>query len=348
MNIVVLCGGLSPERNVSVSSARRITQALKNLGHRAVLIDMYFGLEGCNLPLNDVFDLPLPAGEDGVDESEPDLTAVSEARVLRSKSLFGERVLELCAAADLVFMALHGRCGEDGRVQAAFDLLGIRYTGSGYLGSTLAIDKRLTKIMAERIGIKTPDWMFCPPGGPCPAEDFPLPCVVKPVDSGSSIGVNMVETRRELDLALEDACTRGESVIVEKRISGREIQVSILGGAALPSIEIRPRCGFYDYHNKYQPGAADEITPAPIPPEGEYRLARAATAIYSALGLRALARADFIMDGDGNFWFLEINTLPGMTPTSLAPQEAAAAGLSYEQLCQRIVELAFAEEEATV
>ena len=173
MNIVVLCGGLSPERNVSVSSARRITQALKNLGHRAVLIDMYFGLEGCNLPLNDVFDLPLPAGEDRVDESEPDLTAVSEARVLRSKSLFGERVLELCAAADLVFMALHGRCGEDGRVQAAFDLLGIRYTGSGYLGSTLAMDKRLTKIMAERIGIKTPDWMFCPPGGPCPAEDFP-------------------------------------------------------------------------------------------------------------------------------------------------------------------------------
>lgn len=348
MNIVVLCGGLSPERNVSVSSARRITQALKNLGHRAVLIDMYFGLEGCNLPLEDVFDLPLPFGEDGVDESEPDLTAVSETRALRSESLFGERVLDLCAAADLVFMALHGRCGEDGRVQAAFDLLGIRYTGSGYLGSALAMDKRLTKIMAERMGIRTPKWAFCPPSGPVPSDDFPLPCVVKPVDSGSSIGVSMPETRRELDIALAGAAARGESVIVEQRIFGREIQISILGGEALPSIEIRPRRRFYDYHDKYQPGAAVEISPAPIEPEAEAQLAQAATAIYNALNLRALARADFIMDASGNFWFLEINTLPGMTPTSLAPQEAAAAGISYERLCERIVELAFEDMEVTV
>ena len=210
------------------------------------------------------------------------------------------------------------------------------------------MDKSLTKALVSAQGVLTPEWRFYGSGEAVQPGSVPLPCVVKPVNSGSSIGVQVVSSSAELSAAVAKAQTLGDGVLIERFIRGREVQMSILGGRALPSIEIRPRCGFYDYHNKYQPGAADEITPAPIPPEAEYRLARAATAIYSALGLRALARADFIMDEDGNFWFLEINTLPGMTPTSLAPQEAAAAGLSYEQLCQRIVELAFAEEEATV
>lgn len=348
MNIVVLCGGLSPERDVSVSSGSRITAALKGLGHRAVLVDMYFGLEGYSGTLESAFDLPLPEGVGGIAADEPDLDAVRDARALRSGSLFGERVLEICAAADIVFLALHGRCGEDGRVQAAFDLMGIKYTGSGYMGSALAMDKHLTKRIAQSAGVLTPKWELF---GPAELEDTSdiigrvgLPCVVKPLNSGSSIGVEIVHTPEQFDKALHNAAMQGDGVITERYISGREIQISILGGEPLPSIEISSGDGFYDYMHKYQPGAAVEISPAPIPAEAEARLASAALAVYNALGLKALARADFIYDSDGRFWFLEINTLPGMTPTSLAPQEAAAAGLSYEALCQRIIDLAFEGE----
>ena len=343
MNIVVLCGGLSPEREVSLSTGRRVTAALRSLGHRAALADMYLGLEGFSGPIDAAFGLPLPP-ERGVAEAEPDLAALLRARRLRSRSLFGERVLELCAAADLVFMALHGRCGEDGRVQAAFDLLGIRYTGSGFLASALAMDKRIAKLVAAENGVLTPACRYIAPGDEPELDGVPLPCVVKPVDSGSSLGVEIVRSRRELAGAVERAAREGGGVLAEDFIAGREIQISVLGGRALPSIEIVPGEGFYDYRSKYQPGAARELSPADIPPETEKRLAAAALAMYRALGLRALARADFILDADGRLWFLEFNSLPGMTPTSLAPQEAAAAGMSYEELCQRIIDLAFEEE----
>ena len=348
MDIVVLCGGLSPERNVSLSSGRKITAALKSLGHRAVLVDMYLGLEGFSGPLETAFDLPLPEGGDGIAEQEPVLDEVRRERRLRSRSLFGERVLEICAAADLVFLALHGKCGEDGRVQAAFDLLGIKYTGSGFLGSAAAMDKHLTKLVARSVGVRTPEWRLL--GGSQLqntaeiAGATPLPCVVKPVDSGSSIGVEIARSADELSGALRRAAESGSQALLEQYIEGRDIQISILGGRPLPSIEILPIGGFYDYRRKYQPGCAEEISPARIPGEAESELAAAALAVYNALGLKSLARADFVLDAAGRFWFLEINTLPGMTPTSLAPQEAAAAGMNYEQLCQRIIELALEED----
>ena len=343
MNIVVLCGGLSPERDVSLSSGLRIASALRSLGHRAALVDMYLGLEGWHGSLDSVFDLPLPDGGYRVAESAPDLAKIQSSRVFQSPILFGEHVLELCRAADLVFLALHGQCGEDGRVQAAFDLLGIPYTGSGAKGSTLAMDKHLTKLIARSAGVLTPDWIFLGPGEPVDAGQFRLPCVIKPVSSGSSLGVEIVRSSEQLLPALRSSQSHGSGVLVEDYIAGREIQISILGGVPLPSIEIRPGSGFYDYVHKYQPGAAEEITPSPISPEAEERIAKAALLVYSELGLKGLVRADFILDGDGNAWFLEINTLPGMTPTSLAPQEAAAAGLSYEGLCARMISLALEE-----
>lgn len=346
MNIVVLCGGLSPERNVSISSGGRIAAALRSLGHRAALIDMYFGLEALGCGIDEAYDAPLPDTAHAAAE-EPDLDKVRAARKMKGSSLFGEGVLEICRSADLVFLALHGQCGEDGRVQAAFDLMGIRYTGSGYLGSALAMDKHLAKLCARSVGVLTANWRFFTRGelSPDAAETIPLPCVVKPVDSGSSIGVTIVRDHAALAAALDTASREGSGVLVEDFIAGREIQISVLGGEALPSIEIRPGGGFYGYREKYIPGASVEVSPAPIPPETERDLAAKAVTLYKALGLSGLARADFILDAEGKLWFLEFNTLPGMTPTSLAPQEAAAAGITYEQLCEKLIELALRDTE---
>ena len=161
---------------------------------------------------------------------------------------------------------------------------------------------------------------------------------MKPVASGSSIGVSIAHTRQELHGALMEGLRFGGQCVLEQYVAGREIQVAILAGQALPSIEIIPKEGFYDYENKYQPGAAEEVCPAPIPPAWEQRVGRAALTVYHALGLSVYSRADFIVDQEGTPWFLEINTLPGMTPTSLVPQEAAAVGIDYASLCQRIIE----------
>ncbi len=342
MKIVVLCGGLSPERNVSLSSGTKIAGALMARGHSVVLADMFFGLENWNGELKDIFDFPPELGGTGIDVNAPDLQAVKTSRRLSGPSLFGDRVLELCQMADIVFMALHGQCGEDGRVQAAFDLLGIRYTGSGFLGSAIAMDKDLTKRIVAPYGVLTPEWNIHDCGIidiSAVAAKTDLPCVVKPVDSGSSIGVSIARTKQALEDALRGLAGTGSRAVVERYIEGREIQIGILDGKALPSIEIRPREGFYDYKNKYQPGAAEEITPAPIPREAEERLAVSAMTVFNVLGLHAYSRADYIYDKEGRFWFLEINTLPGMTPTSLVPQEAAVVGIGYGELCERIIEI---------
>ena len=341
MKIVVLCGGLSPERNVSRSSGAKIAAALRELGHAVVLVDMYFGLEDYAGGLEDIFERPPEDFGTAIEEAAPDMAAVKAARRLKSASQFGDRVLELCAMADIVFMALHGQCGEDGRVQAVFDMLGIKYTGSGHLGSAIAMDKDLTKRIVAPLGVLTPEWRtyeLAQLDLDAACSECALPAVVKPVDSGSSIGVSIAHTREELRSALSAAARESSRAVVEQYIAGREVQIGILAGKPLPSIEIRPLVGFYDYRNKYQAGAAEEITPAPIPAETEERVACTAMTVYTALGLSAISRADFILDGEGQLWFLEINTLPGMTPTSLVPQEAAVLGISYPELCQRIID----------
>ena len=338
MKIVVLAGGLSPERNVSLSSGTKICQTLRELGHRAALVDMYLGADPAGA---DPFDAPLAGQGAQVARQEPDLDQLKASRPGGGDSLFGPGVLELCQGADVVFLALHGTCGEDGRVQAAFDLLGIPYTGSGYLGSAMALDKDLTKRLVAPLGIQTPKWETVRYGEadiPALAGRLELPCVVKPVGSGSSIGVSIAHGREGLGRALRLGLAQGGYCVIEQYISGREIQVGILENSALPSIEIIPKEGFYDYENKYQPGAAEEFCPAPIPPEWEARLGRDALTVFRVLGLSVYSRADFIVTEDGTPWFLEINTLPGMTPTSLLPQEAAAVGVDYGTLCQRIIQ----------
>ena len=249
-------------------------------------------------------------------------------------------MIDLCRTADVVFLALHGDCGEDGRIQAALDMHGIPYTGSDYLSSGIAMNKDLTKKLVAPLGVVTPAWQavaYTAEEIPALTEQLMLPCVVKPNASGSSIGVSIAHTRQELRAALEAGVAFGGTCVIEEYIQGREIQIALLEGKALPSIEIIPKQGFYDYENKYQPGAAEEVCPAPIPAEWEQRIAEAALTVFHAVGLSVYARADFIVTADGTPYFLEINTLPGMTPTSLVPQEAAAVGISYGELCERIV-----------
>ncbi|MBQ8973859.1 MAG: D-alanine--D-alanine ligase [Clostridia bacterium] len=344
MKIVVLCGGLSMERDVSISSSALICRALRSLGHQAVLVDMYMGIED-DISLPELFETLPEIPLYSVPEHAPDLNEVRALRKWRSPSMLGKGVLELCKLADVVFLGLHGACGEDGRIQATLDLLGIPYTGSGCLGSALAMDKHLTKLLVEAAGLQTPkSTLVHYAEGDIErimAQAY-YPCVVKPVDSGSSVGVSIPHTPEELRAALNENLHLGK-VLIERYIQGRELDVAVLEDRALPAIEIIPKEGFYDYKNKYQPGATVELCPAPIEPEIEAQLEAAALTAHRTLGLSAYSRSDFMVDERGEVWFLEINTLPGMTPTSLMPQEAAAAGYSYEALCQKLVELAMKE-----
>ncbi|MCC8075601.1 MAG: D-alanine--D-alanine ligase [Clostridiales bacterium] len=340
MKIVVLAGGLSDERNVSLSSGVLVSEALRGRGHQVALVDLYLGIEDENQSLEALFQAPLPEHWKKVSRQAPDLAALKAARKWKSDSLFGKGVLELCRLADIVFLALHGACGEDGRIQATLETLGIPFTGTGFLAAAIAMDKDLTKKLVIPTGVQTPAWekvTYTPADIPAIARRTALPVVVKPLASGSSIGVAIARTQEELVQALENCVPLGASVVLEQYVAGREIQVAYLVDRALPSIEIIPKTGFYDYENKYQPGAAEEVTPAPIPEEWERRLREDTEKVFRAVGMAVYARADFIVTEDGTPWFLEINTLPGMTPTSLVPQEAAVVGISYGELCETIV-----------
>lgn len=339
MKIVVLAGGLSPERNVSLSSGAMVCQALRDRGHQVALVDLFFGLEDHKGEPEELFNAPIPDSFKKVSRQAPDLDQVRASRKWKDASAIGPGVLDLCKKADVVYLGLHGACGEDGRIQAALDLLGVPYTGSGYLSSAIAMDKDLTKrLVADKV--VTPQWMrvdLTEEQLDGLIEEVSLPAVIKPVDSGSSIGVFIANDKAELRHALEESVKLGGRVVIEQYIKGREIQVAVLNGKALPSIEITPKEGFYDYENKYQPGAALEVCPAPIPAEWEERIGKAAVAVFETVCLSVYARADFIVTEDGTPYFLEINTLPGMTPTSLVPQEAAAVGMDYGTLCETII-----------
>ena len=339
MKILVLAGGLSPERNVSLSSGAMVCEALRKRGHQAALMDLFYGLDGAASGRG-LYVAPIPDSFKQVAREAPDLEKVRARRGDEDPSVIGPGVFEMCREAEVVFMALHGACGEDGRIQAALDLLGVPYTGSGSLGSAVAMDKDLTKrLVAGKVN--TPKWETVTVTEENLEElmgRIKLPVVVKPTDSGSSIGVYIAKNRAELKSALENAAKVGGRTIIEEYVQGREIQVAVLDGKALPSIEIIPREGFYDYANKYQPGATHEVCPARIPDAWEKAVGDAALTVFETIGLAVYARADFIVTSDGTPYFLEINTLPGMTPTSLVPQEADAVGIDYGNLCDTIIQ----------
>lgn len=346
MKIAVLAGGLSTERNISMISGSNVCKALRARGHQAAIVDLFMGFEHVNVAPEEAFDAP-----DGLldtvraSREEPDLDAIRASRADQSRSIFGPGVLEFCKAADVVFLALHGQCGEDGRVQATFDLLGIPYTGAGYVSSAMAMDKAITKVMMESAGILTPKWQeftYAAEEIPSLCTQIVCPCVVKVVTGGSSLGVQVVDDAENLPKALSECLKYGDHVVVEEKIEGRELTCGVLGDRYLPAVEIIPDEAGYDYNNKYN-GQTREICPAPITEEEQQILGEATLKLFHTLGLSVYSRADFLLTKDGKAYCLEINTLPGMTPTSLIPQEAAAVGISYGELCERIIELSLQE-----
>ena len=343
MKIVVLAGGLSSERTVSLVTGASACRALRENGHQAVLVDLFLGLRELPKPAEALFDAPDGLCPDAKIESiAPDLDAVRASRGGDDASLFGPNVLDACRLADLVFLGLHGQDGEDGRVQATFDLMGIPYTGSGYLASGLAMDKTMTKRLMDASGIRTPKWRQIRYGvGDVPrlCEELPVPCVVKTTGGGSSLGVYLPDTREDLRRALTEVLHYGNEVIVEERIHGRDLAVGVLGDRYLPPVEIIPKNGYFDYEAKYQAGGSREVCPAGIPEAQAREAGEMALKLHRILGLEVYSRADFVLDEHGTPWCLETNSLPGMTPASLVPKEAAAVGMSYAELCEEIVRL---------
>ena len=343
MKIVVLAGGISSERDVSILSGSKIAQALRSKGHKVVTIDPYMGYEKPLESIDSLFENNYDFTDNAVIEKEaPDIEAVKKSRKNRSDAYFGDHVLDICRAADITFLGLHGGEGEDGSVQAVLKMNGIRYTGSDMLGAAIAMHKGVTKGIFMNSNVPTPMSMLY-------KRDFMgkgyldswtyFPCVVKPCSAGSSVCVQIVNDRDGLVAAVGAAFRYDDDVLVEEYIKGREFSVGILGGKALPVIEIIPKNGWYDYENKYQEGATDEVCPADLDPVIAEKMQCEAEHAFEVLRLKVYGRVDFLLDRRNNFYCLEANTLPGMTPMSLLPQEAAAAGIDYPSLCEKIIEL---------
>ena len=345
MKIVVLAGGLSTERDVSITSGSKVYTALRGKGHKAILLDVFMGIEEKVDNIDELFEngYDFTKSITGVSKEIPDLEQIKAMRKDKSDCIFGQNVIEICKAADICFLALHGGMGENGQLQAAFDMLGIKYTGAGYLGSAVAMDKGVTKAVFLHSGVPTPASKLYHKEALVTGEldtwtDFP--CVVKPCSAGSSVGVSIVQTKEDFEKAMIDAFKFEGQVLVEQYIKGREFSIGVLGGKALPIIEIIPKTGFYDYVNKYQAGNTEEICPAQLDEATTKLLQDAACHAFNELQLQSYARIDFLLDeNDGKIYCLEANTLPGMTPISLLPQEAKADGMEFPELCEKIIEL---------
>ncbi len=343
MRIVVLAGGLSTERDVSISSGILVASALREKGHEVVLLDVFTGYEQNICDIDALFKQNYSfTDKANVGETVSDLSEVRENRLNKSARFIGTNVIEICTEADITFLALHGGEGENGQIQATLDLLGIKYTGTGYLGSALAMNKGLTKSVFVQNKINTPAGEIFKSLEDAMSWSI-FPCVVKPCSGGSSVGIAKAENEEEYILAVKDAFKYENEIVVEQFVKGREFSVGILGGKALPPIEIIPKSGFYDYASKYQEGATDEICPADIDEQTDKKLRESAVAAYNSLHLDSYARVDFLVDENGEPFCLEANTLPGMTPTSLLPQEAAVEGLNYADLCEKIIEISLAK-----
>ena len=338
MKIVVLCGGTSTERDVSLVTGSNVCKALRSKGHQAVLIDVFIGHKGINI--DTIFDDDFSVDEElmYIKENSKDLESLKRSR----REFFGENVLELCKACDVVFMGLHGACGEDGKVQATLELMGVKYTGANALSSAMAMDKAVTKKifaadnvpMAKGFRVSKTSKEKLPE-----SYGVSYPVVVKPNCGGSSIGVYFANNEEEYINALAEGFKLEDDLVVEEKITGREFSIGVVEYEAYPIIEIIPNEGFYDYENKYKPGATKDVCPAEVDEATAAKMQKAAVDAAKALGLDTYCRVDVLMDKEGNCYCLEANTLPGMTPTSLLPQEAQVLGMDYASLCEHLINI---------
>jgi D-alanine-D-alanine ligase len=337
MNIALLLGGTSPERHVSMASGRGIAAALTEAGHTVTLFD--------------------PARGDAARISQEELELPGETSPTHeelhrySNSAYIAAIQQIPQDVDIVFLALHGAPGEDGTVQSLLELRGLPYTGSRVLASALAMDKAMTKRMLESESIQTPRWFQMARGEATPEilralvdQHTAWPVVVKPNDGGSTVGMTIVEDESGLYAAYELACEYAETALFEEFIEGRELTVAILGDESLPVVEISPKSGFYDYKSKYTAGQTEYYCPADLPRALEEEVRELARRSHVALGCTGYSRVDFRLSTENVPYCLEVNTLPGMTATSLVPKAAAAAGMSFPALCERIIELALSAQ----
>ena len=344
MKIVVLAGGTSTERTVSITSGTGICKALRQKGHQAVLADIFCGVENVD------WENPFPQEYD-VDAASAYMSGFNdriESMKAERRSFFGPNILKLCELADIVFLGLHGANGEDGKVQAAFDLMGIKYTGTGYLSSAMAMDKGITKQMFLMNHVPTPHGTSMTKAEmttDVKALGMDFPVVVKTCCGGSSVGVYIVHDQAEYEQALKDAYSYEDEVVVEEYIKGREFSVAVVDGKAYPIIEIAPVQGFYDYKNKYKAGSAVETCPAELSEAVTEKMQHYAEQVAQVLGLDTYSRTDFLLDENENIYCLEANTLPGMTPTSLLPQEAQVVGVNFNELCEKLIQISLDKYE---
>lgn len=348
MKIVVLAGGLSPEREVSLTSGTEICNALRRLGHQAILVNLFFGVEAQNEDeLKDMFDIDfaeLPTPKIGT--KMPDVEEIINSRKLNSnEALFmnaeiGPNVIKLCNMADIVFLGLHGGIGENGKIQALFDIFGIKYTGAGSVASSHAMHKGIAKKLFVNKGVPAAKYKLFKKGDDASLDNtkLQLPLVVKICSGGSSLGVYLAHTEQEYNEAIDKCFEMEDDVLVEEFIEGREFAVPVLAGKALPVIEIIPESGWFDYEHKYQANQTNEVCPANIDEETTIALQNAAELACRTLGIDVYARPDFFVDNNGEIFCIEVNTLPGMTPASLFPKSAKVAGLDYDQFCEKIIE----------
>jgi D-alanine-D-alanine ligase len=331
VRITVLLGGTSMERDVSIASGLRIAEALRSRGHAVVVVDTVRG--------------PMTRDAEQVLREQPVVSTTPPTR--EALNAMGRDALGRLAAVlpkpgetDVTFLALHGGTGEDGTLQAILDLTGVPYTGSGRLASALAMDKDLTKRLLRAAGVPTADWIMAPTTAQEVRAALGFPVIVKPSKQGSTVGLSLVREADGLDAAVDEAFRYDDEVMIEAYIPGRELTVGVLGEQALPVGEIIPKHEIYDYECKYTPGMAEERFPADIPAATARAAQAQALAAFRALKLRGYARIDFRLREDGALYCLEANTLPGMTELSLIPQGAAAAGIPFAELCERIALLA--------
>lgn len=342
MKVVVLAGGISTERDVSLVTGTKIYEALKKKGHKVILLDLFMGYDG---DIDGIFDMEKNWADSTikVNEINCDIEAVKAMRKDKSNVLFGKNVIEICRLADIVFLGLHGDVGENGKLQAAFDLYDIKYTGTDYMSSALAMDKQISKQLFIQNGISTPESRMINGENDDYLPDFP--CVVKVCNGGSSVGVYVVGSEEYYRESIKNAFHYENTVMVEKYIKGREFTCCVMEGEALPIVEIAPKNGFYDYKNKYQEGSTIETCPADISKELTDKIQDMAKRVYEVLRIKTYARMDILADEEENIYCLEANTLPGMTPTSLIPQEAAAIGIEFPELCEKIIEMSLRKYE---